>query len=58
MNEGIQKKLENIGKYGCYFLCLLKAAKWDENEIIKAYDEALKKGYNIIVYLYIVIIMR
>lgn len=45
MNEGIQKKLENIGKYGCYFLCLLKAAKWDENEIIKAYDEALKKGY-------------
>lgn len=44
MVEGIQKKLENIGKYGCYFLCLLKGTNHNELDILPYYDLLLEKG--------------
>lgn len=40
----IQRKLEMIANYGCYFICLVKAANKDLNNILFYYDEALRKG--------------
>lgn len=45
MTNNIQKKLEMIGKYGCYFLCLLKATGYNEDDIVHFYDVFLNKGY-------------
>lgn len=45
MKPGIQKALENIGKEGCYFLCLLRAADVSESEIFGIYEECLEKGF-------------
>lgn len=44
MKEGIQKALENIGKYGCGFLCVCKVMGVNENEILDKYYEAIEKG--------------
>jgi hypothetical protein len=42
--DGIQKKLEYIGKYGCYFFCLLKLGKM-ENQYLYYYNLFLEKGW-------------
>ena len=45
MNDiGLQKKLENIGKYGCYFLSLLKAFKRTA-DFLELYDKYTAKGW-------------
>lgn len=34
---GIQDVLYNIGNFGCYFLCLIKAERMTPTEIVEAY---------------------
>lgn len=41
---GIQKEFENIGKYGCYLLCLLKLAGIEE-DVLKYYRLFLKNNW-------------
>lgn len=45
MNDySLQKKLENIGKYGCYFLSILKA--FDRTaDFLELYDKYTSKGF-------------
>lgn len=43
MKQGIQKELENIGKYGCGFLCVLQRFNYSELEIISKYRECLER---------------
>jgi hypothetical protein len=43
MTEGIQKELENIGKYGCGFLCLCHKMGIADSELLFYYRQALKK---------------
>lgn len=46
--KGLDKKVENIYKYGCYFLDLLFVSKYQEptfEEIIKSYDTFIIKGW-------------
>lgn len=45
MRAGIQKTLENIGKYGCGFLCLCHIMGVHEDEVLDRYFEALDRGY-------------
>ena len=45
MKEGIQKTLENIGKYGCGFLCLCHVMGVHEDDIVARYYEAVEKGF-------------
>ena len=45
MNDtALQKKLENIGKYGCYFLSILKAFNRTE-DFLELYDTYVSKGF-------------
>ena len=43
MKQGIQKELENIGKYGCGFLCVLQRFGISELEIISKYSECVDR---------------
>ena len=43
MEQGIQKEHEMIGKYGCYLICLYKAA--DVEFTIDEYRKCLRRGY-------------
>lgn len=48
MKNNIQEKLLEVGRNGCYFLCLLKIAEIKCNKsfsIIDAYEDFLAKGY-------------
>ena len=48
MKNNIQEKLLEIGRNGCYFLCLLKIAEMKCNKsfsIIDTYEDFLEKGY-------------
>lgn len=48
MQNNVQEKLLEIGRNGCYFLCLLKIAEIKCNKsfsIIDAYEDFLAKGY-------------
>lgn len=48
MKNNVQEKLLEIGRNGCYFLCLLKIAEIKCNKsfsIIDAYEDFLAKGY-------------
>lgn len=44
MTKGIQKALENIGKYGCGFLCLCHKMGIADSELLFYYRQAIKKG--------------
>jgi len=44
MKQGIQKELENIGKYGCGFLCVLQRFGISELEIVAKYRECVERG--------------
>ena len=47
MKDGIQDILLDIGRSGCYFLCLLKIAEFngaDAIDIVAEYQSALKDG--------------
>ncbi len=41
----IQRELEFIGKYGCYFLCLRKLANQPDYNILADYRQCLALGY-------------
>lgn len=46
--KGLDKKVEKIYEYGCYFLDLLYISKYKEptfEEIIKSYDTFITKGW-------------
>lgn len=45
MQKGIQTKLNHIGDYGCYFLCLLHKAGFKEDNIVEIYDYCLKNNW-------------
>lgn len=48
MKNDIQEKILEVGRNGCYFLCLLKIAEIKCNKsfsIIDAYEDFLEKGY-------------
>ena len=48
MTNRIQDKLLEIGRFGCYFLCLLKIAEvvtLEPSDIVAAYDEMLHEGF-------------
>ena len=45
MNNGIQKTLENIGKYGCGFLCVCHKMGIADTELLLYYKIALKSGF-------------
>lgn len=42
---GIQRELENIGKFGCYLLCMMYNAKIPMESVIKVYDKLVKEGW-------------
>lgn len=45
MNDtALQSKLEKIGKYGCYFLSLLKAFN-RTSDFLELYDKYISKGF-------------
>lgn len=44
MTDGIQKEIENIGKYGCGFLCLCHIMGISDSELFFYYRNAIKKG--------------
>lgn len=48
MQNNVQAKFLEIGRNGCYFLCLLKIAELKLNKslsVIDAYEKFLEKGY-------------
>lgn len=44
MKPGIQKELENLGKYGCGFLCLCHVMKIPESELLFYFHKAMDVG--------------
>lgn len=44
MKSGIQKELENIGKYGCGFLCLCHVFRISDSDILFYYHRAIEEG--------------
>ena len=44
MTDGIQKELENIGKFGCGFLCICHMMGISDSELLFYYRQCIKKG--------------
>ena len=44
MTKGIQKELENIGKYGCGFLCMCHIMGIPDSELLFYYRQCIKEG--------------
>ena len=44
MTNGIQKELENLGKYGCGFLCLCHIMGVPDSELFFYYHKCIEEG--------------
>lgn len=43
--ERAQDVFEQIGRFGCYFLCLIRADELQPDEIVRYYHESVKRGF-------------